>query len=54
MILLHFLFSNLYQKIIGLPWYGGKGKNSKHYPGIEPSIFGVAVGDAYHYTIQAA
>jgi hypothetical protein len=22
-----------------------EGKNSKHYPGIEPSTFGVAVGD---------
>jgi hypothetical protein len=27
---------------------------SKHYPGIEPSTFGVAVGYANHYTIQAA
>jgi hypothetical protein len=28
-----------------------EGKNSKHYPGIEPSTFGVTVGDANHYTI---
>jgi hypothetical protein len=28
-------------------------KKSKHYPGIEPSIFGVAVGDANPYAIQA-
>jgi hypothetical protein len=26
------------------------GKNSKHYPRVEPSSFGVAVGDANHYT----
>jgi hypothetical protein len=26
--------------------------HSKHYPGIEPSTFGVAVGDANHCTIQ--
>jgi hypothetical protein len=31
-----------------------KGKISKHYPGIEPSTFGVAVGDANHYAIQVA
>jgi hypothetical protein len=30
------------------------GKNSMHYPGIEPSTFGVEVGDANHYAIQAA
>jgi hypothetical protein len=26
---------------------------TKHYPGIEPRLFGVAVGDANHYAIQA-
>jgi hypothetical protein len=29
-----------------------QGKKSKHYLGIEPSTFGVAVGDANHYTIR--
>jgi hypothetical protein len=29
-------------------------KYSKHHPGIKPSTFGVAVGGANHYTIQAA
>jgi hypothetical protein len=31
-----------------------QGKNSKHYPGIELSTFGVAFGYANHYTIQVA
>jgi hypothetical protein len=28
-------------------------KKEKHYPGIEPNTFGVAVGDDNHCTIQA-
>jgi hypothetical protein len=29
-------------------------KNSKHYPGIEPSTFGVTVGNPNHCAIQTA